>query len=76
VTVGITPVKGSTNGLTNLVLRRSGKPVAAVDGSVASARWTFDYAALAPSATVTLEMVGKAKTVSCVIDGKTLASFR
>ena len=76
VTIGITPVKGSTNALTNLVVRRGGKPVTPVDGSVASARWTFDYPAFAPSATVTLEMVGKARTISCVIDQKTLGSFR
>ena len=76
VTIGITPVKGSTNGLTNLILRRGGKPVTPVDGSVASARWTFDYPAFAPTGSVTLELVGKARTVSCVIDGKTLASFR
>ena len=76
VTIGITPVKGSTNGLTALVLKRGGKPVPPVDGSVASARWTFDYAALAPSAAVTLEMIGKTRTVSCVIDEKTLSTFR
>ena len=76
VTIGITPVKGSTNGLTNLILRRGGKPVMPVDGSVASARWTFDYPAFATTGSVTLELVGKARTVSCVIDGKTLASFR
>ena len=51
-------------------------PVTPVDGSLASARWTFDYPAFAPSGTVTLDMVGKARTVSCVIDQKTLASFR
>ena len=62
VTIGITPVKGSANVLTNLILRRGGKPVAPVDGSVASARWTFDYPAFAPSAGVTLEMVGKTRT--------------
>jgi hypothetical protein len=76
VTIGITLVKGSTNGLTNLILRRGGTPIAPVDGSVASARWTFDYAALAPSGSVTFEMVGKTRTVSCEIDQKTLASFR
>jgi hypothetical protein len=76
VTIGITPVKGSTNGLTNLVLRRGGKPVAPVDGSVASARWTFDYPAFVPAGRVTLEMVGNARTISCAIDQATLASFR
>ncbi len=76
VTIGITPVKGSTNALTNLILRRGGKPIAPVDGSVASARWTFDYPALAPTGAVTLEMVGKARTISCAIDEKTLSTFR
>lgn len=76
VTIGITPVKGSTNGLTNLILRRGGKPVTPVDGSVASARWTFDYPSFAPTGSVTLEMVGKARTISCTIDQATLASFR
>jgi hypothetical protein len=76
VTIGITPVKGSTNALTNLILRRGGKPVAPVDGSVASARWTFDYPAFAPTSGLTLEMIGKTRTTSCVMDEKTLASFR
>ena len=76
VTLGVTPVKGSTNGLTNLIVRRAGKPVTPVDGSLASARWTFDYPAFAPTANVTLEMVGKARTISCTIDQKTLGSFR
>jgi len=76
VTIGITPVKGSTNALTNLILRRGGKPVAPVDGSVASARWTFDYPAFSPTTSVTLEIVGKVRTVSCEIDQKTLGSFR
>jgi hypothetical protein len=76
VTIGITPVKGSTNVLTTLVLRRNGKQVTPVDGSVASARWTFDYPAFAPTGSVTLEIVGKTRTVSCAIDQTTLASFR
>jgi len=76
VTIGITPVKGSANVLTNLILRRGGKPVAPVDGSVASARWTFDYPAFAPTANLTLEVIGKGRTISCLIDEKTLASFR
>jgi hypothetical protein len=76
VTIGITPVKGSTNALTNLIIRRAGKPVTPVDGSLASARWTYDYPAFAATSSVTLEMIGKARTISCTIDQKTLASFR
>jgi hypothetical protein len=76
VTIGISPVKGSTNALTNLILRRGSKPVAPVDGSLASARWTFDYTALAATSSVTFEMIGKARTITCLVDPKTLASFR
>jgi hypothetical protein len=76
VTIGITPVKGSANALTNLILRRGGKPVAPVDGSVASARWTFDYPAFAPTTNLTLEMIGKTRTISCVIDEKTLVPWK
>lgn len=76
VTIGVTPAKGSSNVLTNLILRRGGKPVAPVDGSIASARWTFDYPAFAPSGSVRLEMVGKTRTVTCEMDPQTLASFR
>lgn len=78
VTVGVTPVKGATNTLTELVLKRGGKPVAPVDRSVSGGggRFTFDYAAWAPSGTVTLDLVGKARTVSCVIESTVLQQFR
>jgi hypothetical protein len=76
VTVGITLVRGSKNVLTGFTLRRGGKPVTPVDGSIASARFTYDFAAFAPSGTVTLEMAGKTGTVACAIDPRTLQSFR
>ena len=78
ITIGITPVKGSTNAFTGLVLKRGGKAVAPVDRSVSSGggRFTFDYPALAATAAVTLELAGKEKTLSCVIEQPALATFR
>jgi hypothetical protein len=38
--------------------------------------FTFDYAAFAPTATVTIEMIGKARTVSCSISPEVLRKFR
>ncbi len=78
VTVGVSPVRGSKNVFTNLVLKRGGKAVEPTARSVSggSGRFTFDYSAWAPTSTVTLEMAGKAKTVSCVIPPPVLRSFR
>lgn len=78
VTVGITPVRGSKNPITGLVLKRGGRTVAPVDRSItdAGARFTYDYPAFAATADVTLDMVGRAKTVSCLISKSVLAQFR
>jgi hypothetical protein len=78
VTVGITPVAGSKNALTDFVVKRGGKPVQPAVRTVSggTGNVTFDYAAFAPTATVTLEMIGKARTVSCAISPEVLRQFR
>ena len=62
----------------NLVVKRGGKLVAAVDRSIAdgSGRFTFDYSAWAPTGSVKLDLVGKARTISCVIPAAVLRQFR
>jgi hypothetical protein len=78
ITVGITPVRGSTNAFTDFVLKRGTRVIAPVARSLADGggRYTFDYAAFAATGSVTLEMVGRTKTLSCVIDQTVLAQFR
>jgi hypothetical protein len=77
VTVGVSPVRGSKNAFTDLVLKRGGKRVLPVDRSVSGGgRFTFDYAAWAPTSTVTLELVGKTRTIACTIPPAVLRSFR
>jgi hypothetical protein len=78
VTVGVTPVRGSTNTFKTLVLKRAGREVAPVDRSLADngGRFTFDYPAFAATGSVTLDLVGRTKTISCVIDQPVLALFR
>jgi hypothetical protein len=78
VTIGVTPVRGSKNAFTDLVLKRGGKTVPTVDRSVTSGngRFTFDYPAWAPTGSVTLDLVGKARTISCVIPREVLQQFR
>ncbi|MBQ01928.1 MAG: hypothetical protein CL477_14760 [Acidobacteria bacterium] len=76
VTISATPAEGSTNVLTDLILSRDGNPVSPVDRSRRDGRYTFDYPAWAPTGAVTLEMVGEARTISCVIEPAVLQQFR
>lgn len=76
VTVGVTSVEGSTNELTDLILTRVGSPVAPVDRHVSAGRFTFDYPAWAPRGSVTLDLVGTVRTISCVIEPAVLQQFR
>jgi hypothetical protein len=78
ITVGVTPVRGSTNAFKTLVLERAGHAVAPVDRSVTEngGRFTFDYPAFAANGSVTLQLVGQARTLSCVIDPAVLLRLR
>jgi hypothetical protein len=78
ITVGVTPVRGSTNTFTDLLLKRGGRTVAPVARSLADGggRFTFDYPAFAATGNVMLDMVGRTKTLSCLIDQPVLAQFR
>src|SRR5689334_962098 len=77
ITVGVAPVRGAKNVLTDLVLKRAGKAVAPTARSVSTAsRFTFDFPAFAPTAPVTLDLVGKERTISCSIDTATLRRMR
>ena len=78
ITISITPVKGSTNPLTKFVLTRGGKAIEPFDRSLADGggRYTFDYAAFAATTDITLDFVGKIKTMTCLIEQPILASFR
>lgn len=75
ITIGVTPVRGSKNVLTDLVLKRGGKPVAPT-ARAGTSRYTFDFPAFAPTAPVTLELVGKTQTVTCTIDAASLRRMR
>jgi len=78
LTIGVTPVRGSTNVFSELLLKRAGRAVPHVDRSLTAGggRYTFDYPALAATGDVTLELVGKTRTIACTIDRETLLTFR
>ncbi len=78
VVLGIRPLRAGQNPLTALVLKRGGKPVAPASQvlDAGGGTFTFDFPAFAPTASVTLEMAGKAATITCAIDRVTLARMR
>jgi hypothetical protein len=78
VTIAITPNKGANNPLTDFLVKRSGKPAMPMERSLAAGggRFTFDYPVFAPATTVTLEMVGKQRTLSCALPPAILRQLR
>lgn len=78
VTLGLTLVKGSKNVLTDLVVKRAGKSWPPVDRSLGAGggKFTFDTAAFAAQGTLTLEMVGKERTIACTIAEPVLKQLR
>lgn len=76
ITIGVTPVRGSKNAFDTLVLKRGGKPVAPTSRELTTHRFTFDFPAFAPTAGITLDLVGTDRTVSCSIDAATLRLMR
>ena len=78
ITIGVTPVRGSKNPLTNLVLKRGTRVMTTVDQSLdgAGGRFTFDYPAFAATAAVTLDLAGRVRTISCLIPQSVLTELR
>ncbi len=78
ITIGVTPAKGSKNAITSVAVKRGGKTVAPVSKAAegAGGSFTFDFPAFAPTADISLELVGKAGTVSCSVEKGVLALFR
>lgn len=78
VILGITPVRGSQNPITGVVVKRGGRVVEPATQTLAAGGGTFifDFAAFAPTANITIEMTGRAMTVSCLVDRSVLARFR
>ena len=79
ITVGITPVRGSKNPFADLVVKRGARTFPTVARSMmdGGGRFTFDFPAFAATGSaVTLDLVGKARTISCTIPPAVLSQFR
>lgn len=79
VTIGLAPVKGAKNVATTIQIKRGGqtiKPATQALEADGGGKFIFDYSPFAPTTDITLEFVGKARTITCTVDQATLALFR
>jgi hypothetical protein len=78
VVVGVTPVRGAKNQIADVKVRRGGKVIDAdtrtIDG--ATGNFIFGFPAFAAGTNVTIDMVGKTRTISCQIDRASLTRLR
>ena len=79
VILGVRPVRGSQNPITAVNVKRGGKSLPpstrTLDGG-GGGTFIFDFPAFAPSADISIELVGKAKTLTCAVPRTVLARFR
>jgi len=78
ITLGVTPAAGSKNPLTAVTIKRGAQVVKPATQSFdgGGGRFIFDFPAFAPTSPITIEMTGKARTISCSVDQAILAKFR
>jgi hypothetical protein len=78
ISVKLTPKAAAKNPVTALTIKRGAQTVKPVSQSVDAGVGTFifDFAPFAPTEGISLEMAGKARTVSCAIDKTTLSAMR
>jgi hypothetical protein len=78
VVIGITPVRGAKNQIANVVVKRGGQAIEpdtrTIDG--ATGNFIFPFPPFAPTASITLDIVGKTRTQSCVLDRTALSRMR
>jgi hypothetical protein len=78
VTVGVTLAAGSKNTISGVLIKRGGKSIepAARALEPTGGKFTFDFAAFAPTADITIEVAGKARTRTCTVEQSVLKMFR
>jgi len=78
VTIGVTPVAGSKNAIAAVTITRGDRVIKPVAPSLESGggKFTFDVSVFAPTADITIELAGRTRTHSCVVEQPVLALFR
>ncbi len=78
IVLGITPLHAAENPITTVNVKRGGKTIAPATKQVTNGggSFFFDYAAFAATGPLTIEMVGKTRTVTCAVSQATAARMR
>jgi hypothetical protein len=78
ITVGVTAAAAAKNPITTVTIKRGASAVKPVTQSLESGggKFIFDFAAFAPTEDITIELAGRARTITCAADKSVLASFR
>jgi hypothetical protein len=78
ITVGVTAAAAAKNPITTVTITRGASPVKPVTQSLegGGGKFIFDFAAFAPTADITIELAGRARTITCAVDRSVLATFR
>jgi hypothetical protein len=78
ITLGVTPAAGAKNPITAVTITRGGRTVKPATQSLdgGGGRFIFDFPAFAPTADITIELAGRARTQTCLIDKTILSKFR
>jgi hypothetical protein len=78
ITLGIKPAKGTKNAITAVTIKRGTRatPPATQSLDAGGGSFIFDFAAFAPTSGITIEMVGRTRTLTCSVPKDVLAQFR
>jgi hypothetical protein len=78
ITVKLTPRPGAKNPLTAFAIKRAAATVKPATQSLdaGGGSFIFDFAPFQPNQPITLEMIGKARTLACILDTAVLAAMR
>jgi hypothetical protein len=78
ITLGVTPVAGSKNPITGAAIKRGGQVVKPATQSLDSGggRFIFDFPAFAPTEDITIELTGRTRTQTCLVEKSILSKFR
>jgi len=78
VTIGVTLAAGSRNAITGVLIKRNGKTIEPIARALETTggKFTFDFAAFAPTADIAIEVAGKVRTRTCTVEQSVLTKFR